>query len=101
MNRFPNWADIPTKLTGCEQRCYCEMGNVTCHAACPPVPATPPSDLPCAPRQAILSHPPGDDCCLYWLCPSHSGKLASCVCMYTFRDCNTVKCKITILVDII
>ncbi|KAG8318402.1 hypothetical protein J6590_001514 [Homalodisca vitripennis] len=69
---FPNWADIPTKLSGCEQRCYCEMGNVTCHAACPPVPATPPPDLPCGPRQAILSHHPDDDCCLFWMCP-HTG----------------------------
>ncbi|XP_039282712.1 putative epidermal cell surface receptor isoform X2 [Nilaparvata lugens] len=68
---FPNWADIPTKLTGCEQRCFCEMGNVTCHAACPPVPANPPADLPCMPEQAILTHPPGEDCCLYWLCPQH------------------------------
>uniref|UniRef100_A0A1B6KX52 Fibronectin type-III domain-containing protein n=1 Tax=Graphocephala atropunctata TaxID=36148 RepID=A0A1B6KX52_9HEMI len=66
---FPNWADIPAKLSGCEQRCYCEMGNVTCHAACPPVPATPPPDLPCGPRQAILSHQPDDDCCLFWMCP--------------------------------
>ncbi|RZF38266.1 hypothetical protein LSTR_LSTR008989 [Laodelphax striatellus] len=69
---FPNWADIPTKLTGCEQRCFCEMGNVTCHTACPPVPANPPADLPCMPQQAILTHPPGEDCCLYWLCPQHS-----------------------------
>ncbi|XP_054261640.1 putative epidermal cell surface receptor isoform X1 [Macrosteles quadrilineatus] len=70
---FPNWADIPSKLSGCEQRCYCEMGNITCHAACPPVPATPPPTLPCDSKEAILSHQPDDECCLFWMCPPHSG----------------------------
>ncbi|XP_069671926.1 putative epidermal cell surface receptor isoform X2 [Periplaneta americana] len=66
---FNNWAEIPMKLTGCSKRCYCEFGNVTCQSTCPPVTANPPSDLQCPPQQAILSHLPGDECCLYWLCP--------------------------------
>ncbi|XP_021921716.1 putative epidermal cell surface receptor isoform X2 [Zootermopsis nevadensis] len=75
--RFNNWAEIPTKLTGCSKRCYCEYGNVSCQSTCPPVTASPPSDLQCEPRQAILGHLPGDECCLYWLCPQlqHSGFL--------------------------
>ncbi|XP_023718167.1 putative epidermal cell surface receptor isoform X3 [Cryptotermes secundus] len=74
---FSNWAEIPTKLTGCTQKCYCEYGNVSCQSTCPPVTASPPSDLQCDPHQAILSHLPGEDCCLYWLCPQlqHSGFL--------------------------
>nr|CAD7567674.1 unnamed protein product [Timema californicum] len=67
--RFNNWAEIPIKLSGCEQRCYCEFGNVTCQPACPPVPANPPPDLQCPPQLAILSHLPEEDCCLYWMCP--------------------------------
>ncbi|PSN34747.1 hypothetical protein C0J52_21325 [Blattella germanica] len=72
---FNNWAEIPLKLTGCAKRCYCEFGNVTCQSTCPPVTATPPSDLQCGPQQAILNHLPGDECCLYWMCPQlqHSG----------------------------
>ncbi|XP_075222486.1 stranded at second transmembrane protein isoform X2 [Lycorma delicatula] len=69
---FANWAHIPPKLSGCEQRCFCEMGNVTCHATCPPVPAHPPGDLPCLPNEAILAHPPTSECCLYWMCPHHA-----------------------------
>ncbi|XP_059468616.1 putative epidermal cell surface receptor isoform X1 [Neocloeon triangulifer] len=70
---FDNYAEIPTKITGCEQRCYCEFGNVTCSPACPPVPATPPLTIGCDPSEARLSHLPGEDCCLYWLCPQPQG----------------------------
>ncbi|KAL0269358.1 UNVERIFIED_CONTAM: hypothetical protein PYX00_007120 [Menopon gallinae] len=66
---FPNWDEIPTSLTGCEKKCYCEYGNITCHQVCPPVTATPPADLPCPAQQAMLHHLPGDTCCLYWTCP--------------------------------
>ncbi|XP_052132982.1 putative epidermal cell surface receptor, partial [Frankliniella occidentalis] len=67
--RFPNFSEIPTKVTGCGQRCYCEYGNVTCEAVCPPVAPAPPAALPCEPQQAILGHQHGDDCCLFWMCP--------------------------------
>ncbi|XP_034249590.1 putative epidermal cell surface receptor isoform X2 [Thrips palmi] len=67
--RFPNFSEIPTKVTGCDQRCFCEYGNVTCEAVCPPVSPAPPAGLPCPPHQAILDHQHGDDCCLFWMCP--------------------------------
>jgi len=70
---FDNYAEIPTKITGCEQRCYCEFGSVTCSSACPPVPATPPLTIGCESTEARLSHLPGEDCCLYWLCPQPQG----------------------------
>ncbi|XP_063232172.1 putative epidermal cell surface receptor [Bacillus rossius redtenbacheri] len=67
--RFDNWQELPGKLTGCERRCYCELGNVTCQPTCPPVAPSPPPELACPPGLASLGHLPGDDCCLYWLCP--------------------------------
>ncbi|XP_054010514.1 putative epidermal cell surface receptor [Hylaeus anthracinus] len=67
-NTYDNWSELPSNVTGCEKRCYCEMGNVSCQAACPPVPALPPATLPCPPYQATLAHLPGDDCCTEWSC---------------------------------
>ncbi|XP_026670875.1 putative epidermal cell surface receptor isoform X1 [Ceratina calcarata] len=67
-NIYDNWSELPSNVTGCEKRCYCEMGNVSCQAACPPVPALPPATLPCPAYQAALMHLPGDECCLEWSC---------------------------------
>ncbi|XP_015598008.1 putative epidermal cell surface receptor isoform X2 [Cephus cinctus] len=69
---YENWSDIPTNVTGCEKKCYCEMGNVTCHAACPPVMALPPPNLECPPHHALLAHLPDEECCLHWVCGSPS-----------------------------
>ncbi|XP_076166431.1 stranded at second isoform X3 [Ptiloglossa arizonensis] len=71
-NTYDNWSELPTNVTGCEKRCYCEMGNVSCQAACPPVPALPPASLPCPSHRATLSHLPGDDCCTEWSCARNS-----------------------------
>ncbi|XP_065166990.1 putative epidermal cell surface receptor isoform X2 [Atheta coriaria] len=65
---YQNWQQVPTNVTGCEKRCYCEMGNVECQNICPPVTETPPSNLECPAHQAVLNHLPGDDCCMYWMC---------------------------------
>lgn len=65
---YENWSELPSNVTGCEKRCYCDMGNVSCQAACPPVPAEPPSSLHCPPRQAKLAKLPNDDCCQKWVC---------------------------------
>lgn len=71
---FPNWQQLPVNVTGCEQRCYCEMGNVECQNYCPPVTALPPNTLPCMPHQAVVGHSPDDDCCMAWVCKS-GGKM--------------------------
>ncbi|XP_020280700.1 putative epidermal cell surface receptor isoform X2 [Pseudomyrmex gracilis] len=71
---YNNWSEIPSNVTGCEKRCVCEMGNVSCQNLCKPVP-TSPSNLPCPPHQAILTHSPYNSCCLQWTCqmPPHIG----------------------------
>ncbi|XP_048507577.1 putative epidermal cell surface receptor isoform X2 [Athalia rosae] len=78
---YNNWSEIPTNVTGCEKRCYCEMGNVSCQAACPPVPALPPANLLCPPAHAVLTHLPEDDCCLYWGCgnPANGSSLPATI----------------------
>nr|CAI5842724.1 unnamed protein product [Callosobruchus analis] len=65
---FKNWEELPTNVTGCEKRCYCEMGKVECHDICPPVTALPPANLNCPPHLATISHTPEDDCCKKWTC---------------------------------
>ncbi|XP_076257887.1 stranded at second transmembrane protein isoform X2 [Rhynchophorus ferrugineus] len=66
---YKNWEQLPINVTGCEKRCYCEMGNVECQNTCPPVTALPPPNLQCSPEHASLQHIPDDDCCKYWVCP--------------------------------
>ncbi|KAK4885060.1 hypothetical protein RN001_001331 [Aquatica leii] len=69
---YSNWQQIPINITGCEKRCYCEMGKVECQNICPPVTALPPASLSCPPQLASLSHLPDDDCCMYWVCNSEN-----------------------------
>ncbi|XP_065222184.1 putative epidermal cell surface receptor isoform X2 [Planococcus citri] len=70
---YPNWSELPVKATGCENRCYCEMGKVSCSPMCAKISDTPPKDLLCPPEQAVLQKPPDDECCLHWTCP-HVGR---------------------------
>ncbi|XP_068895626.1 putative epidermal cell surface receptor isoform X3 [Tenebrio molitor] len=70
---YQNWQQLPINITGCDKRCYCEMGNVECQNTCPPVTALPPPTLPCSANQAIVDHLPDDDCCMYWVCNPDAG----------------------------
>lgn len=74
---YKNWDLIPSSVTGCEKKCYCEMGAVECQNTCPPVTALPPPTLDCPPHLAMVGHVPDDDCCKYWICntETHTGKI--------------------------
>ena len=66
---FPNYEEIPANLTGCEQRCHCDNGEVNCRDACYPLPASPPRWLACQPETAIKKPNPDRTCCTIWACP--------------------------------
>ena len=53
LRRFTNFDTIPMNLSGCEQRCYCENGEVLCQPACYSIPDSPPGYLACRPEVAI------------------------------------------------
>ncbi|XP_072763556.1 putative epidermal cell surface receptor isoform X2 [Anoplolepis gracilipes] len=72
---YDNWTELPSNVTGCEKRCYCELGNISCQDACQFVPALPPTNLPCPSRQATLTHLPANPCCLQWTCSHLSPQL--------------------------
>jgi len=72
---YDNWSELPSNITGCDRRCYCEMGNVSCQAACKFVPALPPANLPCPSHQAVLMHISNNPCCMQWTCSHPSVQL--------------------------
>ncbi|XP_026314931.1 putative epidermal cell surface receptor isoform X3 [Hyposmocoma kahamanoa] len=69
---IPNWTEVPITLTGCEQRCFCENGELDCQEVCTPLPPIPPQTMRCPPQ-----HRPSpvnisdDDCCKQWACVPH------------------------------
>ena len=65
---FTNYDSIPEDLTGCEQRCHCEDGEVQCRDACYEIPANPPSWLPCDTKYAVQKPNPDRTCCKIWGC---------------------------------
>lgn len=79
---YQNWQQLPLNVTGCEKRCYCEMGNVECQNTCPPVTAMPPPDLECPPSHARLGRIQGDDCCKYWVCDRPGPPLGKSIPMF-------------------
>ena len=59
-------------LTGCDQRCYCENGEVLCQPACYDIPESPPGYLACRPEVAVKVAQEDRPCCLAWGCPDPS-----------------------------
>ncbi|KAF7269805.1 hypothetical protein GWI33_017167, partial [Rhynchophorus ferrugineus] len=88
---YKNWEQLPINVTGCEKRCYCEMGNVECQNTCPPVTALPPPNLQCSPEHASLQHIPDDDCCKYWVCPDPKDQATTTVLPDTKQTEKTTK----------
>jgi hypothetical protein len=66
--KFANFDVIPIELTGCDQKCECEFGTVSCTRMCPLISATPPPSLPCPPHLAQLMTNPENKCCKIWRC---------------------------------
>ena len=74
---FKHFHDIPQDLSGCDKKCTCAYGKVTCNDICRPIPPLPPADLPCPPSNVILTTPPGETCCKTYFCstsPISTGK---------------------------
>jgi hypothetical protein len=67
---FSNYASLPQELTGCEERCHCENGEVTCSPACYAVTKDPPAWLECEEGQEEprLIPNPERTCCKIWGC---------------------------------
>lgn len=84
---FANWQQIPENITGCEKRCYCEMGKIECQNVCPPVPGLPPPNLNCPNNQIGLGHQPGDDCCKFWVCSKQGKRTIHYFCLLLNFSC--------------
>ncbi|CAL4060282.1 unnamed protein product, partial [Meganyctiphanes norvegica] len=69
---FRNFDLLPTELTGCDKRCSCSYGNITCADVCPPISDQPPADLNCFPDAPIKETMSGEFCCLEWKCSQSS-----------------------------
>ena len=65
---FNNYEDIPQKISGCDKRCFCLNGNISCENLCPPMTEKPPADLPCPPELAMPVALPPAECCYAWVC---------------------------------
>jgi len=65
---FTNYDSIPEELSGCEQRCHCEDGEVMCRNACYDISDKPPSWLSCEANRAIQMPNPERLCCKIWGC---------------------------------
>ncbi|XP_045502574.1 putative epidermal cell surface receptor [Colias croceus] len=70
---IPNWSEVPIALSGCEQHCFCENGELDCQEACSPLPPLPPQTLRCPPmhRPAPVNISNDEDCCKEWGCVPH------------------------------
>ncbi|XP_039757749.1 putative epidermal cell surface receptor isoform X2 [Pararge aegeria] len=67
-----NWSEVPLELTGCEQHCFCENGELDCQEACNPLPPIPPQTLRCPPQSRPAPvNISDDDCCKQWGCIPH------------------------------
>ncbi|XP_075983326.1 stranded at second transmembrane protein isoform X3 [Anticarsia gemmatalis] len=65
----PNWSEVPISLTGCEQRCFCENGELDCQEVCSSLPPVPPQSLRCPPNHRPAAVNISDeDCCKQWGC---------------------------------
>ncbi|XP_075983325.1 stranded at second transmembrane protein isoform X2 [Anticarsia gemmatalis] len=70
----PNWSEVPISLTGCEQRCFCENGELDCQEVCSSLPPVPPQSLRCPPNHRPAAVNISDeDCCKQWGCVPNAG----------------------------
>ncbi len=67
--KFINFDNIPANMTGCEQRCHCENGEVQCQEACTEPSKEPPGYLSCSKDVAIMVPNEDRPCCVNWGCP--------------------------------
>ena len=66
---FNNYDSIPANMSGCEQRCHCDDGQVKCHEACHPISDRAPRYLQCSPEVAVKKPMEERPCCQKWDCP--------------------------------
>ena len=66
-----NWAEFPENVTGCENKCYCELSKIVCQNVCQSISENSSADLACGDNRPTIVKIKDHTCCIQWACPSN------------------------------